>query len=161
MSSLRNELKEKYIFELKAITPSPFPQLTAPCLLHMSKEQNVIFSWWAVTEPVVWESEPFRHDFDQFVFFAGSGTTMDRLGGVVEFHLGDEKGNMEKFIITKPAIIYVKAGLYHCPLIFKEVYDPNKPILFNDISLAGVYRKYKPGSDQPLGINNEPIEKTW
>ena len=49
MSSLRN-VEEKYIFELKAITPSPFPQLTAPCLLHMSKEQNVIFSWWAVTE---------------------------------------------------------------------------------------------------------------
>ena len=161
MSELLDKLKEKYIFELSPITPSPFPQLTAPCLLHINKEQDISLSWWAVTEPIVWEKEPFRHDFDQYVFFAGSGTSMDELGGVVELHLADEDGNMEKLIITKPTIIYVKAGLLHCPLIFREVYDPKKPIFFNDISLAGIYRKYKPDSDVPLGIYDVPIEKTW
>jgi hypothetical protein len=92
------------------------------------------------------------------MFFAGTGTTMDRLGGVVVFYLGDENANMEKFVITKPTVIYVKAGLYHCPLIFKEVYDPKKPIFFNDVSLSGIYRKYKPGSDQPLGVYDIPLE---
>ncbi|NLT12841.1 MAG: hypothetical protein GXY05_00715 [Clostridiales bacterium] len=161
MSNLREHLKEKFVFELEPIKPSPFPELKAPCLMHISKEQNIDLSWWAVTEPLVWEKEPFRHDFDQFMFFAGSGTTMDELGGVVEFHLGDENANMEIFLITKPTVIYVKAGLYHCPLIFKEVYDPKKPIFFNDVSLAGIYRKYKPGSDKPLGVFDIPLEKTW
>ena len=161
MSELRELLKEKYVFEHQPISPPPFPQLTAPCFMHVSREQNVDLSWWAITEPFVMEAEPFRHDFDQWLFFAGSGAAMDELGGVVEFHLGDENCNMETFLVTKPTTFYVKAGLYHCPIIFREVFDPKKPMFFCDVSLAGVYRKYKPGSDVPLGVFDIPLEKTW
>ena len=34
MSKLMDDLKEKYVFELSPITPSPFPQLTAPPVAH-------------------------------------------------------------------------------------------------------------------------------
>ena len=161
MSILRDYLTENYVFEHPQITPPPYPQLTAPCYMHADKDQNIDLSWWAITEPFVMVSAPYYHDYDQFLFFSGSGTTMDKLGGVVELYLGDEKGNMEKFLVTKPTTFYIKAGNYHCPLIFKEVFDPKDPIFFCDVSLAGIYRKYMKGSSQPLGYLDEPIQKTW
>jgi hypothetical protein len=161
MSKLLDYLKENHVFEHPPISPPPYPELKAPCYMHADKKQNIDLSWWAITEPFTMVSDPYYHDYDQFLFFSGSGSTMDKFGGVVEFHLGDENGNMEKFIVTKPTTFYVKAGLYHCPLVFMEIYDPGNPIFFCDVSLAGTYRRYRKGSDQPLGYFEEPIEKTW
>jgi hypothetical protein len=76
---------------------------------------------------------------------------------VVEFYLGEEVGRLEKYVITKPSMIYVKPGMLHCPLRFVRVDDPKKPILFQDLTLAGTYRRFRPGSNQPLDSKNQPI----
>jgi hypothetical protein len=75
----------------------------------------------------------------------------------VEFYLGEDMGKLEKYLITKPTMIYVKPGMLHCPLRFVKVDDPKKPIFFQDLTLAGVYRRFRPGSKQPLNAQNEPI----
>jgi hypothetical protein len=51
--------------------------------------------------------------------------------------------------------------MIHCPLNFKEIYDRTKPMLFQDMTFAGAYRRFRPGSNEPLNEKFEPIEKTW
>jgi len=67
-------------------------------------------------------AEPHTHEWDEV--FGIFGTDLDdphALTGEVEFWLGGEK-----HIITKSCLIYVPAGLEHCPLIYRNV---TKPIL--------------------------------
>ena len=155
---------QKHVFQNDSILApvgSRYPAVTCPVLgyRNINNESNFITSWWAVTEPFIMEHNTVWHDFDQLLFFCGGDITSmnDDLGGKVEFHLGDEKGNMEKLIITKPTIIYVKAGMHHCPTKFLEIYDPKKPIFFQDITLSGVYSRFRPGSNVRLNEKDEPI----
>ena len=48
--------------------------------------------------------------------------------------LGEDVENMEKHVLTKATAIYIPAGLYHCPLVFKEVTRP--------IALTGLTDEY-------------------
>ena len=140
---------------------SVFPEVTSPALgySNLNTMSNFITSWWAATEPFIMELHTVWHDFDQILFFCGGDTTnMTELGGKVEFYLGDEQGNIEKLLITKPTFIYVKAGMHHCPTKFLEIYDPKKPILFQDITLSGVYSRFMPGSNVRLNEKDEPIK---
>jgi hypothetical protein len=163
MSKLYDYLNEKHVFNNIEIPVGELDGINAPGAYYPNLAGNgFISTWLPITEPLRMEKEPVWHDFDQMCFFAGGDAAhMDKLGGLVEFYLGDEKGNLEKFIITKPTVIYIKAGMIHCPLDFKEVNDPAKPIFFQDLTFASVYRRYRPGSDQPLNDKFEPIEKTW
>jgi hypothetical protein len=149
---------DKYINQNLLLPEHTFDAVTRPVLLYNNEAQNLTTSWWGVTQPFVMESETFWHDFDQYLYFAGGdATNMDSLGGEVEFYLGKEAGKLEKCVITRPTMIYVKPGMLHCPLKFVRVDNPAKPILFQDISLAGVYRRFRPGSTQPLNAQNQPI----
>ncbi|MGB9921152.1 MAG: hypothetical protein ACPLPT_10620 [Moorellales bacterium] len=98
-------------------------------------------TWWAITEPFVMEPEPMVHDdFDQFLIFLGGDiNNMLDLGGVVELTLQEEGKDPETIVLTTGAVIYIPAGLKHCPLVFKEVRDPAKPILFQDMFFAPEY----------------------
>ena len=65
-------------------------------------------------------AEAHTHDYDEVITFFG--TDLDDphdLGAEVELWLGDEK-----HIITKSAIVFVPAGLQHCPLAFLRVDRP-------------------------------------
>ena len=165
MSELRDHLLEKHIFDDLIVPTGHFPDIFAPGMIYPNPngEQGFITSILPICKPLLMEAEPVYHDFDQMcVFHGGDANHMDELGGLVTFELGDEDGNMEKFEITKPTIIYIKAGMLHCPLDFVEIYDESKPIFFQDITFAGVYRRYRPSEpDQPYNEHFEPIEKTW
>lgn len=140
---------------------SVFPAINSPALAYgnFNPTSNFITSWWAVTKPFQMEHHTVWHDFDQFLFFCGGDiANMTELGGKVEFYLGDEQGNLEKLLITRPTVIYVKAGMHHCPLNFIEIDDPQKPILFQDITLSGVYSRFRPGSNVRLNAQDEPME---
>ena len=67
------------------------------------------------------------HKKDEFLVFLGAGTTdVFDFDARIEFTVG--KGDeAETFLIQEPTIIRLPAGVYHCPLNFKEV---NKPVLF-------------------------------
>jgi hypothetical protein len=60
------------------------------------------------------------HDYDEVIAFFGTDLNdPDDLGAEVELWLEDEK-----HIITKTSLVFVPAGLRHCPLIFLKVDKP-------------------------------------
>jgi len=94
----------------------------------------------AIVKPFEMVSEHHYHDFDQFLFFSGGDATdMPNLGGVVEITLSKDGKNQEKFTITEATCVHIPAGMYHCPLNFKEVNDPNKPIIFSNLFFTSNY----------------------
>jgi hypothetical protein len=65
-------------------------------------------------------TEPHTHDYDEVIGFFG--TDLDNphdLGAEVELYLGDER-----HIITRTSLVFVPAGLKHCPLTFLRVDRP-------------------------------------
>ena len=45
----------------------------------------------------------------------------------IEFYIGRVGDDAELFTITKPTVIRLPAGVYHCPLNFRKI---NKPVFF-------------------------------
>jgi len=65
-------------------------------------------------------TEPHTHDYDEVIAFIGTDNNDPYdLGAEVELWLGDEK-----HIITKSSLVYIPAGLKHCPLTFLRVDKP-------------------------------------
>ncbi len=76
---------------------------------------------WGLTGngPVTIE-EPHAHEFDEIVGFIGTNRATPRsLNGEIEFWLDDEP-----HIITETSLIYIPAGLKHCPVYFRKVNTP-------------------------------------
>lgn len=143
--SARAEL-EKYFRKGVTTGQTPHAEVSAPRLgLHSDKDfgnLNFSMSWWAITEPFEMVSENHAHDFPQFLIFVGGDlTNMPDLGGVVELTLSKDGKKMEKFVITEATTVYVPAGLYHCPLNFKKINNPRKPILFHDLFFSPEYKR--------------------
>jgi hypothetical protein len=60
------------------------------------------------------------HEYDEVIAFIGTDTkNLYDLNAEVELWLGDEK-----HIITKTSLVFIPAGLKHCPLIFLRVDKP-------------------------------------
>jgi hypothetical protein len=133
------------------------PEVTAPVLGYrmMNKDEGTTFapfalSWVPITKPFLMAPKPHVHDWDEFLMFLGGDTAnLLNLGGEVEFSLGDNAENVEKFVFTSPTIVHLTKGLWHCPLNFKRVDNPAKPVLFLNLmfSPAG-YTVSKPQKKQ-------------
>ena len=137
---------EKYFRDSVVKTETPHHEVTAPRLgLHSDQDygnRDFAMSWWAITEPFEMVTECHAHDFDQFLIFVGGDlTNMPDLGGEVELTLSLDGKDLEKFVITKATTVFVPAGLYHCPLNFKKINDPKKPILFHDLFFSPEYKR--------------------
>ena len=104
--------------------------------------KNFALSWWPISQPFEMVPDTHAHDFDQFLMFIGGDiNNMMDLGGEVELTLGEEGKPLEKFIFTRATMVHVPAGLLHCPLNFKKVNDPSKPILFHDFFFSPEYKR--------------------
>jgi|GEM_PF-599313 len=121
-------------------------EVTKPALaLRIDEMQGSTYSpftlsWVPITEAFLMAPEPHVHDWDEFLMFIGGDTTnMLDLGGEVEFSLGDDPDNMEKFVFTSPTVVHLTKGLWHCPLNFKRVDDPAKPVLFTNLMFTTDY----------------------
>jgi hypothetical protein len=65
-------------------------------------------------------TESHSHEYDEVIAFFGTDLNDPHdLGAEVELWLGDEK-----HIITKTSLVFVPAGLKHCPLTFLRVDRP-------------------------------------
>lgn len=84
-------------------------------------------SYQIFVKPFFLDRVQHRHAKDEYLVFLGASfPNVFDFDARIEFTLG--KGEeTETFVITKPTIIRIPAGTYHCPLNFKEV---NKPVLF-------------------------------
>ena len=77
---------------------------------------------------------PHTHDFDEVLTVFGTNPDdPEDLCGEVELWLGDEK-----HIITKSAVVFIPAGLKHCPFIVRRV---DRPIFHFTVGPARVYTK--------------------
>jgi hypothetical protein len=137
---------EKYFRNPVVTAETPHPEVSAPRLgLKSDKDfgnRDFSMSWWAITEPFEMVKENHAHDFDQFLIFVGGDlTNMEDLGGEVELTLSEDGVHLEKFVITKATNVYVPKGLYHCPLNFKKINNPKKPILFHDLFFSPEYKR--------------------
>jgi hypothetical protein len=138
-------ITDKYI--RTALTrPSRHPEVTAPQPVLRPGEgfgdKEFWMYWKCIEKPYTDEFETHKHEFDQYlVFLGGDPRNMLELNGEVEFTLSEDGVNKEVHTITRNTTIFVKAGLYHCPLIFKKV---TTPIIFYDLVCTNNYqRKYQ------------------
>jgi mannose-6-phosphate isomerase-like protein (cupin superfamily) len=89
---------------------------------------------WYLKAAETLENVPHTHDNDEIIGFFGNDYTKPHdLGGEVEIWLEDEKQ-----IISKSAMIFVPAGMKHCPLILRRV---DRPIFHFSVVIAGQYIK--------------------
>jgi hypothetical protein len=80
------------------------------------------------------EDKPHTHVYDEIIgFFGNDAKNPWDLGAEVEIWLEDEIQ-----IITKSALIFVPAGMVHCPLILKRV---DRPVFHFTVVPAGHYIK--------------------
>ena len=78
------------------------------------------------------EAKPHVHDCPEIIgFFGGNPESPYDLGAEVEFWLEDEM-----HLITTSAMIFVPAGLKHCPLILRRV---DRPIFHFSVLTGGHY----------------------
>ena len=84
-------------------------------------------SYQIFVKPFFLDRVQHRHIRDEYLIFLGASfPNVFDFDAKIEFTLG--KGEeAETYLITQPTVIRVPAGIYHCPLNFKEV---NKPVLF-------------------------------
>jgi hypothetical protein len=131
-------------------TNTTFPgEVTPPLIpiLYCDKgfgDKGYWMYWRCVEKPIVDEAETHKHDFDQYlVFLGGDLKNMLDLGGEVELTLSEDGVKKEVHVFTTFTTVYIKAGLWHCPLVFKKM---TRPILFYDLVNTMHYdRKFKDG----------------
>ncbi len=89
---------------------------------------------WYLKSATTVESNPHVHDTDEIIGFFGSNSQDPYdLGGEIEIWLEDEK-----HIITRTAMLFVPAGMKHCPLILRRV---DRPIFHFTTVTGGQYIK--------------------
>ena len=80
------------------------------------------------------ENTPHTHESDEIIgFFGNNPEDPYDLGGEIEIWLEDEK-----YIITRSSLIFVPAGMKHCPLILRRV---DRPIFHFTTVPGGQYVK--------------------
>ena len=104
-------------------------------------------------KPNPMEVPHIHHANDEYLWFIGSNLAdVFDYDGEVELYLGWDPDKMEKLVLTKPCVVRVPAGMWHCPILFKRV---DKPIAFFPMYPDGdwskiVRRKRADGSDEYL-----------
>jgi quercetin dioxygenase-like cupin family protein len=94
---------------------------------------NMNTSWYLKAATTL-DDKPHTHDTDEIIGFFGSDPQNPHdLGGEIEIWIEGEKQ-----IITKSAMIFVPAGMSHCPLILRRV---DRPIFHFTVVTAPRYIK--------------------
>ena len=90
-------------------------------------------AWYLSAAPTM-ENKAHVHDTDEIIGFFGSNPADPwDLGGEVEIYLEDDR-----HLIDRSAMIFVPAGMKHCPLVLKRV---DRPIFHFTVVTGGTYTK--------------------
>jgi hypothetical protein len=93
-------------------------------------------TWWYRASDVAHPDEPHTHDFDEYLGFIGTNPDDPfDLCGEVELWLDDEK-----YRITETSMVFVPAGVSHCPVYFRRV---DRPIWFFATTHQTLYESSK------------------
>ena len=104
---------------------------------------NMNMGWQLFTKPIYLEKAPHTHDADEYLIFLG-GQFPDLFSSFeaeIDFWIGEE---MEKYVITRPTIIFIPKGLAHTPLDFRKII---KPVLFSALLLEPRFTKNMGGKE--------------
>lgn len=95
------------------------------------------FGWQVFTKPLYLERAPHTHAGDEYLIFMGADTSnlFDSFDAEIDLTLGEE---LEKYVITKPTIVYIPAGMAHTPLDFRVI---RKPVFFTALLLSPIFEK--------------------
>jgi hypothetical protein len=89
-------------------------------------------------KPFFLDRVPHRHEEDEYLVFMGASfPNLFEFDADIEFTIGKIGVDAEVFQICAPTIIYIPAGVTHCPLKFKRI---DKPILFQAILMKDMFR---------------------
>ena len=101
-------------------------------------------TWMSITKAHVMAKNSHTHSFTEYLVCYGSDPdNVSDLGGVIEFTIGEDEDSLETFRIDKATQFFIKEGLWHSPLVFKEVFDEKKPMIFCEVSFAAELTKDK------------------
>ena len=81
----------------------------------------------SILKAAVTSMAPSHLDVYKRQFLGGTFPNVFDFDAEIEFTIGKIGEDAETFTITKPTIIRVPAGVYHCPLNFKRI---DKPVFF-------------------------------
>ena len=96
-------------------------------------------SWFLKPTQKTIEDKPHVHDTDEIIGFFGSDPDDPYdLGGEVEIWLEDDK-----HVIDRTAMVFVPAGMKHCPLVLTRV---DRPIFHFTIVTGARYEKDESGA---------------
>lgn len=137
---------QKYVFtEFKE--DSNLPAVASPQAYFRGARQipgsNMNMGWQLFLKPIFLEKEPHTHDADEYLIFLG-GHLPDLFSSFeaeIDLWLGEEQ---EKYIITKPTIVFIPKGFPHTPLNFRNIV---KPVLFSALLLTPKFTKRMGGRD--------------
>ena len=129
-----------YLFTTRLREPSSIPEVCPGPWAHMRGISDlpgtkINMGWKVYIKPYKMEMQSHHHDHDEYQIFFGAEFP-DLVGSFdaeVEHFIGPE---YERHIITKATILYLPAGLEHCPIDIRRV---GKPMLFSSLELAPFY----------------------
>jgi len=87
-----------------------------------------------IRKPYVFHETTHKHPFTEFfIFFGSNPMDMNEFDADVEFTFGPER---EKLVISRPTVVTIPPGVYHCPLNYARV---GKPIYCVEAFLTSKY----------------------
>jgi hypothetical protein len=104
---------------------------------------NMNMGWQLFTRPVFLEKAPHTHGADEYLIFLG-GELPDLFSSFdaeIDFWIGEEQ---EKYVITRPTIVYIPKGMPHTPLDFRKIV---RPVLFSALLLTPRFSKTMGGKE--------------
>ena len=114
----------------------PCPIMTTDSNMYSSNDM-MRRTWMPITNAHIMAKQSHTHAFTEYLVCYGSDpANMSDLGGVIEFTIGESLDTLEVFRIDKATQFCLRDGLLHSPLVFREVKDPRKPIIFCEVSYA-------------------------
>jgi hypothetical protein len=138
---MANDLKYQQFVFSDFKEDSNLPMVAGPQAYFRGARQipgaNMNMGWQLFTQPVELEKEPHTHSGDEYLIFLG-GTLPDLFSSFdaeIDLCMGPE---LEKYVITKPTIVFVPKGFSHTPLNFRVL---RKPVLFSALLLTPVFEK--------------------
>jgi hypothetical protein len=94
-------------------------------------------AWFFRAGPTL-EDKPHTHENDEIIgFFGNDAARPNDLGAEVEFWIEGEKQS-----ITRSAMLFIPAGMVHCPMVLKRV---DRPIFHFTVVPSGLYIKDETG----------------
>ena len=116
---------------------------------HKKLGYNMTFGHQFVTKPFKSDNPCHTHNFDEFLaWYGGNPDDPDDFGAEVVLYMGKEQ---DKYVFTRPTMVYLPPGLPHCPL---EITRVDSPIIQIEIMLVGEGGTREPYFEEDKGKVN-------